>query len=302
MVVVRQPVKSVLDADRADPLPVRLAIGVISAIGVIAVVWLLGYLGYRLGFAKLVNVPELVGHPGNGFLTGVLMLIGVPGVILEAGIEQPMWLMAGFALIALPAAGLSSARSYPRGGPRIPKPVQVIAYTGAVFAGLNAIALLWWTISSFRLGLVQGLPSEPAGGAQWLANLEIVAGLDVLAVIVAALWVVLSLRLPVAVWAKSLAATVSMFALVVVAVAMSITNASVAQATMPRSLCMLGDETGGLRLLMGTTPQHTVTLVIYDDSETFMELRNHPDAILVRGRQSLASFLDAAAADDALTP
>ncbi len=74
VLLVRQPVKSVRRSDEPDRSSFRLAIGVIVAVGVVAVVWLMGYVGYRLGFAPLVRVPELLGEPGGGLATGTLMV------------------------------------------------------------------------------------------------------------------------------------------------------------------------------------------------------------------------------------
>ena len=43
----------------------------------------MGYLGFRLGFAPMVRMPELLAEPGEGLATGTMMLISVPSVILR---------------------------------------------------------------------------------------------------------------------------------------------------------------------------------------------------------------------------
>ena len=70
VLLVRQPVKSVRKSDEADRAAFKLAIGVITARGIVGAVWLMGYLGYRFerwfgpfpwyedGY-KLVETPHL---------------------------------------------------------------------------------------------------------------------------------------------------------------------------------------------------------------------------------------------------
>src|SRR5688572_26732260 len=74
ILLVRQPVKSVRRSDEPDRTPVRLAIGVITAIGVVGVVWLMGYLGWRLGFAPIMRVPDLRIEGSGGIATGTLKI------------------------------------------------------------------------------------------------------------------------------------------------------------------------------------------------------------------------------------
>ena len=75
LLLVRQPVKSVRKGDLGDRMPVRLSIGLIVAVGIVGAVWLIGHLGYRLGFAPIVRVPELLGEPGGGLATGTMVVI-----------------------------------------------------------------------------------------------------------------------------------------------------------------------------------------------------------------------------------
>src|SRR5688572_19993570 len=90
VLLVRQPVKSVRRSDEPDRAAYQLALGVIVALGIIGAVWLMGFLGYRLGFADLIRVRDLELDVGGGLATGTLMLISMPRVILQAGIDQPM--------------------------------------------------------------------------------------------------------------------------------------------------------------------------------------------------------------------
>ena len=270
----------------------------IVAVGVVAAVWLMGFLGYRLGFAPLVRVRDLLAEPSGGLATGTIMLISIPRVILTAVIAQMIMFMIGFLLIAIPGAGLAAVRSYPRGGPRVPTIVTVFSHLGAVASALNGIGLIWWTASSFRNALVDVLPFAVTDGQTWLENLEVVSGLDVLAVISAACWAVLVMRLTLPVWLKSLAASFAFFTLVVVTVAMSMSNATVAQIRTPRSVFIADDESADARLLVGNTSEHFVVLRVVpggmrgDTPMVVVELVDRPNTLTVIGTQSMIDYLN----------
>ena len=70
VLLVRQPVKSVRKSDEPDRAMYNLILGAIVALGIVGAVWLMGYLGFRMGFAPLVRVPELSIDGGGGILTG----------------------------------------------------------------------------------------------------------------------------------------------------------------------------------------------------------------------------------------
>ena len=120
------------------------------------------------------------------------------------------------------------------------------------------------------------------------------AGLDVLAVIAAAVWVVLVLRLAIPVWLRVMAATASFFALGVVMVAMAMSNAAAAQIEAPRSLVFLGDGSLGAALLLGFTPHHAATLRV-DAGAAVVELHDRSMVMTVIGRQSIVGRLEEAA-------
>jgi hypothetical protein len=291
LLVVRQPVKSVREREQPERTPMRLAIGVIVAVGVLAAVWLMGCLGSRLGFAPLVRVPDLMGDPGRELATGTMILTSIPRMIFSAGLAEPMWLMLGFAMIALPAASLAAARPLTPGGPKPKESFVLMASLGAAASMLSAALLIWWAGSPLRAASLQAIPDRAGDAAAWHAALQTVAGLDVLAVITAALWVVLAMRLPVPVWLRAIAASATLFALAVVMVAMSMSNAAAVQIGAGRSLCVLDDGGPTRRIILGSTPHHMATLVVYDE-QAIIELRNHPDAITVTGRSSIISYLN----------
>jgi hypothetical protein len=290
VLLVRQPVRQVRRASMPDRTPMRLALGVVIAIGVVAVVWLMGHLGYQLGFAPLVHVPNLLDQLDTGLATGTLILISSPQMVFEAGLAQPFWLMLGFTVIAIPAAGLAAAKPVAPGGPRPKREVAMIAGSGAVIAVACNCMLIWWTASANRLALVQSIPADPHEIARWQTDLQVVAGLDILSVVAAALWVVLVMRLPIAIWLKAIAASAAFFTLVVVTVAMSITNGAAAQIRAPRALAMLPGD-GKMCLLIGSTPQHLATLVV-EDERTRIELRSMPEVIDITGRQTIVRYVE----------
>ncbi len=284
-------VKSVRKTDEPNLAALRLAIGVIVAMGVVAAVWLMGYLGYRLGFAPLLDVPQLEIDLGSGLVTGTIMLISIPHLIILSGVEQPLWMMLGFVMIAIPAAGLAAAKPRAPGGPRPSSVVLVFSYTGAVLAAVDALVLTWWTASGIRLASFKGLPFHPADAEAWLSSLRTVAGLDALGVIAGAVWVVLVLRLAIPPWLRVLSASASFFALVVVTVAVSASSAAVAQLQLPRSEVFIDDGSVHTRLLLGFTPRQIATLRI-DEGGAIVELHDRSMTMTVIGRRSVVGMLE----------
>ena len=275
-----------------------LHLGVIVAIGVVALVWLMGYLGYRLGFAGLIRVPDLVGEPGSGLATGAMIVIGIPRMIVSTGLQQPIALFVGFVAIAVPAGALGAARPTVPGGPRHKPAVTLIANIGATTAMLAGAGLIWWTSSPARLDFLQALPSDPASAEAWRAGVESAAGLDVLGTVAAALWLVLVYRLPIALWFRALAASAAFFTLVVMIVAMSISNGAAAHLASVRSHGTIttasGATDGAARLVIGSTPHHTVTLVTMSGT-AMIELRSLDETVRVSRRESIVGFLNEAA-------
>ncbi len=286
-------IKSVRKSDEPDRAAFKLALGVIIAVGIVAGVWLLGYIGFRMGFAPLIDVPQLQVDPGAGLVTGTMMLISIPRVIILAGVAQPLWLMLGFGLIAIPAAGLSAAKPRAPGGPRPTSAALVFSYSGAIAAAVNTLVVIWWIASPIRMSRIDQMRVDPRDTAQWLDDLTSVAGMDVLAVIASATWVVLVMRLAIPLWLRALAATASFFTLIVVTVAMSMSNATVAELQKPRSEVFLEDGSITSRLLLGSTPGRLATMRIGTASDVaIVELHEHVGAMTVVGRRSIIGLLE----------
>jgi hypothetical protein len=300
LLVVRPSGRSVKAVEHPETWPRRLAVGVISVLAVAAATWLMGYLGFRLGFAPMMQLPDLVAQPGAGLVTGTLILINVPRVLFQAGMAEPLWLMIGFGAIALPAAALGAARPRTPGGPAMRKSLETMANLGATGALLFAIGLVAWTSAPVRTSLVQPLPDDPARADAWFDALQTAAGLDVLAVVVAALWVVLVFRLPIALWFRSISGAATIFAFLVAFVAMSMSNAAAAHVGMPRSLAAPpaiagaaspSPETPPETLVLGSTHTHLATLTVSREGRTALRLSQHPGDLTVLGRSSIIAFL-----------
>lgn len=303
ILLVRQPVKSVRQSDQPDRTALHLAIGVIAAVGVVAAIWLLGFLGFQLGFAHLMRVPDLQVETGGGIATGTLMLIGLPQVILQAGIAEPGWLMVAFVLIAIPAASLGAIKPHTAGGPKPKQAFVILSFTGAITACLNAAALFWWSVSPMRLAYIDRLPADPALAEKWITNLQTVAGLDALAVVAASVWVVVVMQVAIPRWLRGLAASACFFTLVVVAVAMAMTSASVAQIGLDRSVIFVEEGSLQPRLLLGST-QHQIATLMVDQMQrmgstgssasefrSVVELTDQPSKLLVFERKSIVQYL-----------
>jgi hypothetical protein len=261
------------------------------AFGTISAVWLTGYLGFRLGFAPLLDVPTLQIDVGSGLVTGTIMLVSIPQQIILAGVDQPTWLMIGMVMIAIPGAGLAAAKPRAPGGPRPSSVALVFSYTGAVLAAGNALIIVWWTASPTRNASFSGLPFHPADAVTWLASLRTVAGLDAVGLIAAAVWVVLVMRMAIPPWLRALSASASFFALAVVTVAVSTSGAAVAQLQVPRSEVFLDDGSVHTRLLLGFTPRQIATLRV-DEGGTIVELHDRSMMMTVIGRRSIVALLD----------
>ncbi len=287
-------IRSVRESDVPDRAVFKLALGVVVAAGLVLGVWLMGYIGFRLGFAPLIDVPQLQLEPGMGLVTGTLMLIAMPRVIILAGIAQPLWLMVGFVLIAIPAASLSAVRPHTPGGPRQTTAAVAFSYTGAIAAAINALLVIWWAASATRKAPLDQLRVDPRETAGWLADLTAVAGIDLLAVIASAIWVVLVLRLAIPLWLRVMASTTTFFTLIVITVAMSMSNAAVTELQKPRSEVFLDNGSINSRLLLGATPGRLATLRM-DMGVAIVELQDSSGTMTVIGRQSIVSMLERAA-------
>jgi hypothetical protein len=284
--VLRRPVKSVRQSEHPDPLPVRLAIGVVAVGGTVAAIWLLGALGYQLGFAPRMHVPEMTAGVLGSLAAGATMFAAMPGSLLRTALAQPVWLLLCFALIAIPAGAFASVKPITPGGPKPHVLVIVFSILGAVMAIVNAGIVVVWLNSPLRMGLIGDMPLDAAAVTGWLADLRLAAGIDVLAAIAAGLWVVLIMRLAIPGWLRGLAATASFATMLIVAVSAATTSVTIAQVTSGRSMAV--DHHGAERLVIGRASSQFVMLS-GEGGLLRVELRKAGD-VSVRGRESIEGF------------
>ncbi len=290
ILLVRQPVKSVRKSDEPDRAMLQLAYGVVIVLGIIAAVWLMGYLGFRLGFAPAVRVPDLMAEGAGGLAAGAMMLMSLPRTIVEAGIAEPMLLMLGFAMIAVPAGILGAIKPSAPGGPKPKTEIVALSIIGAIAAALNAGAVVAWAVSPWRAGWIGELPFAPDESSQWVSNLQVAGGLDALGAVAAALWVVVVMRLAIPGWLRVLAASACFFGLAIISVAMAMSNVTVSQITTKRPVGFLDDGAINTQLALGHTPR-SVAVVRVDQRTVVVELRDRPAILTIVGQESLEGFL-----------
>lgn len=290
LLIVRQPVKSVRASDHPDPLPLRLAIGVIVALGATATVWALGWMGLRLGFASVIGLPELNAGPGESLRSGVMMLLTIPLVVLRMAIMAPIGLMICFLLIAVPAGGLAAARPHAPGGPRPHALTVVFSFAGAIAAALFAAGTVWWLDSDLRGSGLGEMPVIPSELADWLQALQFVAGMDALLVVAAAVWVVLVMRLSVPRWLRALSASAMYIGLVIMTAGAAMSCGAATHMTLPRTLLAHDAEMTSLQLVIGRSLDRLAVLNVRDEMVQ-IELIEPPPRLLVAGQQNVQSFV-----------
>lgn len=289
ILVLRQPMKSVRPEDERRPIPLGLVVGSLATVGAVGVVWLLGYIGYRLGFADVLGVPELLTESGGGLLTGALITMQFPLRVFEVSVAEPLWLMMAFLLVAIPAGGLVGARRLSRGGPKPSTLFTTMSWTGAIAAALFGGLALAYVVAPFRAAWMRPLPEDLGMMEAWLNGLSVVAGLDGLMVIAAVLWAVLSMRVECPPWMRGISAGAAIFALGVTSFAMAISNAAVAQLHRQRSVAIIGGVDSP-QVLVGYTRRHAVVMHT-DANRPVIEFFDVPTQFWVTERKSIADLL-----------
>ncbi|MCA9286141.1 MAG: hypothetical protein KDA22_13030 [Phycisphaerales bacterium] len=291
LLIVRQPVRSVRPSDLPSPAPFRLAVVTVCVGGGIGAAWLLGHLGFRIGFAPAVGIPDLLAGPAEGLSGGVRQLLGSAALVFRAGLVQPMLLLAGFLAIAAPAAGLAATRPLRPGGPRPSAAAVALSTIAAVAAIAIGALLIVWTAVPVRLDALATMPTRSTDAADWIAGVRMTAGADTLASTAAVVWTVLVFRLAVPRWLRTLAATTMVAASIVTVLAWAASSAIAVEIARPRPLVDLGAGRGG-GLVLGYTPGHAVLLRRSGD-RLVVDLRPDDETMRVTGRASAAALLEA---------
>ncbi len=293
VLLLRQPARSVGAGHDATPLSVQLAIGVIVALGVVGTMWLIGFLGFHMGFVPLLGISELSTPPGGGLAAATALLTSIPRTILRMGIGDPLLLMLGFVAIAIPAGGLAAVRPASPGGPKPHVLTVVFSYSTAVGACVFASIVLWWLASPLRSDLIGPFPMHAMAATDWLAELRRAAALDVLLVTAMALWTVLIMKLTIQRWLRGLAAGFVYPVLLLATTAMAMSNGAVSQATIGRTVAMAFEgATADRVLVLGESHGQLATLRVSGD-EVALELVEHPARLRVVDYQGLAEFIAA---------
>lgn len=250
--------------------------------------WVFGYLGFRLGVAPSLGVPELLAEPGEGLATGTAMMLRIPVAIFRLALHEPLLIVLGFAAMALPAAGIAAARPIRRGAPRPTAGVVTLAVLATIIAITFAVAQVLWTLSPLRHASLPPLPVAADSIETWASALDLIAGIDMLALAAMVLWCVLMPRLPSPQWLRLLGTVLVLFATSIALVGAAVSGATAAHAHLPRSV--VRSESAPSALLLGYTRNHTALLRSVDGT-TMIILTDGNEQLTVTDRQSIIEAL-----------
>ncbi len=271
---------------------------VLAAVGL---TWMLGYVGFRLGFAPAMLTPELLADPSEGLATGALLIIEAPINVFRAGLSEWPWLMVWFAMVAIPAGALVTIRQYAPGGPRPSSTSTVFNTIGAVATSLVACLVFGWVTSPWRREWVGPMPMLLSDLESWQQTAAAAAGLDVMAAITTLVWTVLAVRLHLPRWHRVLCVSAIGFALGCVVLAACISGAIATQASSPRSVCFVSGS-GEPQLLLGYTRGHAA-LLMKNGPAAQLRLVAESEEMTVIGRASLVEWaVEESAGDQDRTP
>ena len=287
---------------------VQLAAGAGLVACVLLATWLAGFIGFRLGFAKILGIPGLVAEPGVGLDIGMRILIEAPYRVIEAGTLEPAWLLYSFLLIILPAGGLAAIGTRSPEGKSTDPAGQPIAWIGAVASCIAAIMIVGWVSVFSRPLRTQMMPLDMAGFASWHDGLTLVAGIDLIVLTAAILWIVLAWRLPVQPWLQALSICFTLFALITIYVAASTSNGSMVCLETRRPTGVFSsqdvlesaadDFEANECIIVGETQDQLAYLVIVLDGSRRLNLGPPDDEFRLEGSISIVDFLGREPADD----
>ncbi|MBC24263.1 MAG: hypothetical protein CMJ32_10160 [Phycisphaerae bacterium] len=280
---------------------VQLAAGGGIVACVLLTIWLAGFIGFRLGFAKVLGIPGLVAEPGVGLDIGMRILIEAPYRVIDAGTLEPAWLLYSFLLIILPAGGLAAIGTRSVDGTSTDPAGPPIAWIGAVASCFAAIMIIGWVSVFSRSLRTQLMPLDMTGFTSWHDGLTLVAGIDLIVLTAAILWIVLAWRLPVQPWLQALSICFTLFALIAIYVAASTSNGTMvgletrrptgvfsSQAVLENAL---GDFEANECIIVGETQDQLAYLVIVLDGSRRLNLMPPDDEFRLEGSISIADFL-----------
>lgn len=213
------------------------------------VVWLLGHLGFQLGAAPMLGLPDLESTSG-GLATGVRMLVNLPVEVHRASLEDPFRLVIAFAAVAVPAALLPLAILLRQTGEFGRDPaVRRLGGAAATLAMVATALAIAWIAAPYRAARLSPLPSETVLAEAWLSGRSTVAGLDALAAIGMVLWVVLLSCADMARWLRGLATTIALGGAAAMLVAAASSNGAAAELDRPLASIKLSSESDPTAML-----------------------------------------------------
>ncbi|MFG0328958.1 MAG: hypothetical protein ACF8PN_03575 [Phycisphaerales bacterium] len=264
----------------------RWAQGTIWGLSVLLAVFLAGLIGFRNGFLELVGIPELQQSALECMASGVRLVVEAPGRVFSAGIDDATpWLVA----LGLVVAGggavsivvLSEDRREESG------PVgQTIAGLGAVLIGVVSAGMVAWTISRGQAFFAAPLPWSGVEIGGWLVSHRVAAGVDLIAVVAAALWFVAALRLRTFVWLRVLTIAIAASALVTTYAGSAMSNGALSELERLRTLVRTdgAEEAQAPVLLIGHTQSHLVVAPGGGEEARFV---SPSDGMTATGRRSI---------------
>lgn len=242
---------------------IRLAI---CGTALIAAVVLSGLIGYHNGYGQVLNLDGLQYGMGAAVADGVRLIWASPSRMFEAGlIDTAAWgVLVGTLLVG---AGFFTLAQF---GPPVDSQAEVrrnvlIETACALGAAVSLLA------SAFQFGLLISrdhtfVTHSPTWGADslgsWLEQSRMAAGLDVIALISATIWLLYALRLRLPNWLRLLTVSLSVITLGVVFVGWCVSNGNALHLTKDRPV--IAPTTGALSssglLMLGHTTMHLVAV------------------------------------------
>lgn len=275
VVVVRDAPRSVRLSDEPSRFGARTLFWAAIATGFVALLWMTGHLGERLGLAAALGTPALSLSTDGGLAAGVRMLLAVPRTILEMASAEPLLLAPAFVLVSIPAGALAVAKPRVPGGAPTSRLALAWSKLGLVAACLAWVAILAWIALPARLATLASLPLDRAEYSEWSRSLASIAGADAFAFVASVLWLVLLFRLPLPRIAIALASVAGFAASVAAWFALAASAGLADGVALPRPVVHEGRE---VRLVVGE--MHGRSLVVTREESPALVLRDTPGSSL----------------------
>ncbi len=283
--------RSVRASDEPSRFGARTGFWTAVGAGTVGFLWLTGHVGESLGFARAIGVEELLGSADAGLTTGIRMVLLIPLRIFEMGLVDPLRMLAGFAALAVPAAGLAVARPRVPGGPPLTALARGFSTIGLVAAALVFALLIAWCALPGRHATLSAAPLERELFGPWLDAASAIAGFDALAIVAGVLWLVLLFRMPLPRVALAGCAVAGFIAIFATWVSFAVSNGVVDGCRRERPVLLTlvsADASTAPSLVLGT--MHGRTCVLGSTERPRPMAISAPD-FAITDRSSLAAWM-----------